>query len=235
MDGQEKILIERIAEGLLGEYDLHQFPTRVLGHMGGVTDLGDSGTHFGVIYDGEVTLHTAAGTYNLGKGMYFASPGKCEVSGVGSVFIVERIEYQGLFSIGGPVEPRGRLGYIDGCSDTVLISPVVLGDPCLSLLHMPVGTSQTEHTHPSVRAGIVLSGDGICRTGAVDRELLPGHYFILPTNAPHAFMTRDREVQIVVYHPDSDQGPSHDDHPMLNRTLVGERSARDIPEIRTVR
>jgi hypothetical protein len=28
-------------------------------------------------------------------------------------------------------------------------------------------------------------------------------------------------MDVVPYHPDSDWGPSHEEHPMVNRTLVG--------------
>ena len=40
-------------------------------------------------------------------------------------------------------------------------------------------------------------------------------------------------MDVVAYHPDSDTGPTHDDHPMLNRTIVEGVSARDIDKIRT--
>ena len=56
--------------------------------------------------------------------------------------------------------------------------------------------------------------------------------FILPTDAPHAFHTRDQFLKICVYHPDSDTGPTTDDHPMVNRTLVNGVSANRMPEIR---
>ena len=36
----------------------------------------------------------------------------------------------------------------------------------------------------------------------------------------HSFCTAASSLDVVVYHPDSDTGPTHHDHPMLNRTLI---------------
>jgi hypothetical protein len=47
------------------------------------------------------------------------------------------------FALGGPCEAFGRLRYIDGCSDSLLVGPAVRGDPCLNHLHFPPGVSQT--------------------------------------------------------------------------------------------
>ena len=49
------------------------------------------------------------------------------------------------------LETVGRLRYIDGCSDTLLICPPRVGEPCLNHLHIPPHTDQTPHTHPSAR------------------------------------------------------------------------------------
>ncbi|MCG8366941.1 MAG: hypothetical protein MJA27_26860 [Pseudanabaenales cyanobacterium] len=58
-------------------------------------------------------------------------------------------------------------------------------------------------------------------------------YFIIPTDGRHSFFTDDNEMDVIAYHPDSDTGPTHDDHPMINRTIVDGVSAADIDEIRT--
>jgi hypothetical protein len=36
-----------------------------------------------------------------------------------------------------------------------------------------------------------------------------------------------------VFHPDSDTGFTHQNNPMLNRTMIGEISAADLPQIQT--
>ena len=40
-------------------------------------------------------------------------------------------------------------------------------------------------------------------------------------------------MDVIAYHPDSDTGPTHDDQPMIKRTIVDGVSAADIDEIRT--
>jgi hypothetical protein len=208
-------------------------PTLVLGHAGGETELPDGSTHFIVVYDGVVNLTVAFGSYAMRPGQHAAIPGRASLSGSGHALIVSRLGYLGMFTLGGPIEPLGRLKYIDGCSDTVLIGPILRGDPCLNMLHVPPAVDQTEHTHPSVRVGIVISGNGRCVTPDHTLSLVPGGVFVLHPDAPHSFHTDVSPLQIVVYHPDSDTGPSHDDHPMLNRSIVGGRSAADLPNIRT--
>lgn len=147
--------------------------------------------------------------------------------------MVSRNRFHGFFMVGGPVEESGRLRYIDGCSDSLLIPPVVLGDACLNLLHIPPGTRQTRHTHPSLRAGVVVQGAGTCETPDGSTQLSSGTLFVIPEEAEHSFHTTESPLLVIAYHPDSDTGPSHDDHPMINRTIVQGISAANIPEIRT--
>ena len=40
-------------------------------------------------------------------------------------------------------------------------------------------------------------------------------------------------MAVIAYHPDSDFGPTHEVHPMINRTIVDGVSARLIEKIRT--
>ena len=136
--------------------------------------------------------------------------------------------------VGGPVEDRGRLKYIDGCSDSLLISPPLKGDPCFNLLHFPAGIDQTRHTHPTIRAGLIHKGSGVCHTQSSTEPLTPGKMFILYPDAIHAFSTLETEgMSLTVFHPDTDFGPTHEEHPMLNRTIVDGISARHIDAIRT--
>jgi len=142
--------------------------------------------------------------------------------------------YLGLNVFGGPVEAKGRLRYIDGCSDTLLVPPVRKGDPCLNHLHFPIAIRQTRHTHPSVRTGFVYRGEGECIVPEGDPiPLRPGCVFIIPTDSLHSFNTYDRTMDVIAFHPDSDTGMTDDDHPMVNRTMVGGVSASLIDAIRT--
>lgn len=127
--------------------------------------------------------------------------------------------FRGLL-LSGAVERTGRLPYIDGCSDTLLLAPPIMGDPCLNFLHVPPHVSQTEHTHPSVRVGYIIAGHGWCETPDGNREMSQGLIFILPPNGRHSFHTGAEHLEILVYHPDSDFGPTPLNHPMINKTLL---------------
>jgi quercetin dioxygenase-like cupin family protein len=158
-------------------------------------------------------------TFPVPAAGYAVVPSVAMVRGGSGVSIVHR-EHCGLFSVGGPVEATGRLAYIDGCRDTVLVAPVVQGDPCLNLLHLPPGTVQSDHYHPSVRVGLVVSGQGVCvLEGGRLTPLVSGVVFFLPAGATHRFETDATDLLLMAWHPDSDVGPTDDDHPMLNRTL----------------
>lgn len=194
--------------------------------------LDAGGTHFGYIQSGQITLTWKHGSFQLTQGMYFSVPGEAEVLAdecptLSQGFVATRMGYSGFFHVGGPVEEHGRLSYIDGCSDSLLVSPVVEGDPCLNLLHLPPHTVQTEHVHPSCRLGVVASGHGICRTPDSDIPLGPGDSFEIAPQALHSFHTDTEPLRVIAWHPDSDFGPTHHDHPMINRTIIAGTSAAE--------
>jgi hypothetical protein len=164
-------------------------------------------------------LHCDAGSFHLQAGTYFSVPGNLIVDG-GHGLVITRHGYTGLFALGGPIEATGRLRYIDGCTDTLLIGPPRCGDPCLNHLHFPPGIRQTMHTHPSVRIGVVARGRGRCVTPEGELPLLPGQSWYLPVDGQHCFYTDDESMDIIAWHPDSDTGPRDEDHPMINRTMV---------------
>lgn len=151
--------------------------------------------------------------------------------------------YNGMRVFGGPVESKGRLRYIDGCTDSLLVPPVKKGDPCLNLLHFPKGIDQTMHTHPSVRLGLVWRGRGECVTPWGDIPLREGMIFAIhPSNGKdyeghpvgsHKFRTTDSEMSVVAFHPDSDVGPTDELHPMLSRTIVDGVPATELPNLWT--
>lgn len=187
---------------------------------------------FGYVYEGSAALTCTQGTFTLTQGMYFCVLGQMTITG-GSGIIISKRSCRGMFTIGGPVENWGRLKYIDGCTDSLLIPQWKQGEPCLNALFFPQDINQTMHTHPSVRIGIVASGKGVCKFNNGETDLKPGVVFIIPSLGDHAFFTSDSKLTIIAYHPDSDCGPVDEDHPMLNRTIVDGVSAKHIPEIRT--
>jgi hypothetical protein len=193
-----------------------------------------------VLEDAVLRLPDASkgGEYPLRSGMYFVAPGGAHVRG-GAGFLVVSHRHSSIFLLGGPLEAYGRLPYIDGCTDSLLLAPPMCGDPCLNHLHFPRGIVQTQHTHPSARVGAVVRGEGVCvhvddKGNKCQTTLAPGMVFVIPAEALHSFSTADSSMDVVAWHPDSDFGPQPDNHPMVNRTIVNGFSAASLPEIRTL-
>jgi quercetin dioxygenase-like cupin family protein len=173
------------------------------------------------------------GTYPLARSSYAVLPDPARIEG-GAGVVITTGHHRGFFVVGGPVEATGRLRYIDGCADSVLVAPIQRGDPCLNLLHLPPRTTQTDHVHPSVRVGLVVEGHGRCvladgSAGAGEvSALTPGTVFVLAPHTVHRFETdADDGLLLMAWHPDSDTGPTDDDHPMLNRTFVAQTRGAD--------
>ncbi|PSN05698.1 acetylornithine aminotransferase [filamentous cyanobacterium CCT1] len=210
--------------------------------QGGTMALSAPGTHVGFVYEGALTLSRGSGedsaqrshSFELTGGMYFCLPGEGRLEGQhGRGLIITCPTYRGMFSLGGPLEPAGRLAYIDGGTSSLLIPPVLVGDPCLNAMYFPAGLVQTTHTHPSDRLGLVIAGAGIVETPDIAHPIALGDIFWISAHQQHRFCTADSSLTIVVFHPDSEGGFTHRDHPMLRRTLVDGISAAELPEIQT--
>lgn len=185
------------------------------------------GTRFIYVHKGLVWVNSR---YILGAGQYAAvtdGPVMAEADTV--AMVVQFKNYRGMFSVGGPIEPAGRLRYIDGCTDSLLIPPVRKGDPCLNHLHFPSGVKQTPHTHPSVRIGMVAKGSGMCVTPQGIKFMKAGDVFIIHKSTgrsvetqngvrwpegTHGFITNDYEMDVIAVHPDSEVGPTDEVHQM---------------------
>ncbi len=222
----------RLSTGCVANSCDEKFPTSFSAWNQEKLSLYEIGTHFGYVFAGESFLETETGSFSLKSGMFFCVPNELEISG-GEGIIITRIGYQGMFSLGGAIEEKGRLRYIDGCHDTLLIPPIIKGDPCLNALYFPKSITQTPHTHPSVRVGIVAKGRGECVTPDGVFPLQTGEAFIIPPDVLHSFNTDDDEMVVIAYHPDSDFGATHEEHPMINRTMVAGVSAANLENIRT--
>ncbi len=192
-------------------------------------------TFYGVAVRGTFELTANGVRAVIPQGSYFSTPGPVTVEcaeatlGAGRPFcpIIARYGFRGQLHV-GRVEDKGRLSYIDGCSDSMLVYPPRQGDPCLNHLHFPGGILQTQHTHPSILMGVVTKGSGFAwqrpgpRSAGWKKPLTGGSVFLLEEQELHSFETIDTEgMDIVAYHPDSDWGPTDDTHPMLNRTHIG--------------
>ncbi len=186
---------------------------------------------FGYVQSGTSRIKIGDIEAKLSQGCYFC--GSLQELKGGSGFFLGVPQFSAMNLLGGPIEREGRLKYIDGCTDTLLIAPVKRGDPCLNALYFPSHTEQTIHTHPSVRIGMVTQGQGLCVNEKESVPLLMGDIFIIHPEEKHAFQTGKEEMTVIAFHPDSDFGPEDNYHPMINRTEVDGVSARFIEKIQT--
>jgi len=197
-----------------------EFPTRAQAWSDAALTLEGDGTHYLYVFAGSAELTLEVGRFALRAGMYATFSGHGVVTATGTGLAVTRLGGRGPFLLGGPIENEGRLRYIDGCTDSLLLPPSILGEPCLNHLHIPAGTAQSAHTHPSVRVGVIARGRGECVTEGNRHALVAGLCFVIEPGCRHSFHTADDSLDVVVYHPDSDTGPTHHDHPMINRTYL---------------
>ena len=184
---------------------------------------------YGYVYGGAASVATAKGSHQLSDGGCFVANDKAlKVQALESttrVFCFIRYGYRPL-EMFSAIEHVGRLSYIDGCSDTVLIPPPRAGDACLNHLHFPEGILQTQHIHPTVRIGLVVRGEGkaFCSDpgNSWSIDLKPGVAFVLVPQERHSFRTDldGSSMDIIAFHPDSNTGPTDDNHPMINRTYI---------------
>lgn len=176
-------------------------------------------TTFGFVLAGSATVRLGALGGELCAGGYFCAPGGFSLRADGLVVLVVRHGYLGLPQLGA-IEAKGRLAYIDGCSDSLLVSPPRLGDPAFNHLHFPAEIDQSEHLHPSIRLGVVARGRGFARLRSGEVPLDRGMVFLLDAHERHSFRTADAPMDVIAYHPDSDWGPTDAAHPMKTRTYL---------------
>ena len=162
--------------------------------------------------DGSIYGYVASGTLTVGdmvipQGHAFALPqnyDKVTRSEDATVWVIARHGYRAQVVVTKP-ENKGRLSYIDGCSDTLLVYPTRRGDGSLSLLYFPPNIDQSWHTHPSIRLGYVASGAGTAhwrdpQTGKnMTKPLKAGDSFLLDEHCSHRFCTAGKEMLILLY------------------------------------
>lgn len=174
---------------------------------------------------GNSHLEVDGKTHHLEAGQYFGLSVANGVNGMAEdrLFLVLRLGYMVMNTIGW-VEKQGRLSYIDGCSDSLLVYPARMGDSSLNLLYFPPGIDQTFHRHPSIRMGCVIDGHGYSshgEAGAIEEDVLStGTTFSLSEQERHRFRTENSSMTVVAFHPDGDWGPTDHNHTMLNRTYL---------------
>lgn len=180
-------------------------------------------TSYGYVLDGTISFGAGLKAF---KGQYFSiwTKESEEFFVEGEAVFFCRIGYKGQNNVGGPLEYSGRLCYIDGCSDSLLIYPPRQGDPSLNALYFPAGINQTFHIHPSIRLGVVVDGEGFSNVMKEGKEmevpLKVGDMFCIEERENHRFRTTTSHMTVVPYHPDGDWGPTDHNHTMLNRTYI---------------
>ncbi|MBX7082550.1 MAG: hypothetical protein K1X88_25320 [Nannocystaceae bacterium] len=221
-------LLSQPRDGELIDATSTMYPSRLVA-VRGRREFGPStSTFFGYVVGGSGRLQAGSFEMSLQPETFFCVPGPAMVEIDGLAVVIERLGYRGI-PTAGLIEARGRLTYIDGCSDTILVSPPRLGDPVFNFLHFPPGIQQTVHSHPSIRLGVVARGEGHAfgpahgAKPAWEIPLRPGAVFLLHPHEMHAFRTTasGQSMDVIAYHPDSDWGPTDAVHPMLNRTYRG--------------
>jgi len=228
------ILIDRPSHGQEIDKLDSMYPTKMISISKDYHFHDDHCTMFGVVTAGKFEITSqmsqninARQTYQIKAGNFMSiktgfkaiplEPGS-------QMFAIIRYGYIGLEII-GEIEDKGRLAYIDGCTDTLLVSPPRKGDACLNLLHFPTNITQTQHLHPSIGMGVVLYGQGVAwQDNNWEHPLIKGAMFCLDEGETHSFKTTTKEMNIIAYHPDSDFGPTDENHPMLNKTLINHGS-----------
>lgn len=220
-------------DGLL--YLDEEFNLEIYGYMTNTEtrkiNFSGKGTAYGIVESGEVIVanqNEIRFRINTYQWFCLVDLNSIELSPHSKICVIMKRDFLGVNSMGGPLENQGRLKYIDGCTDSLLVFPPTLGDPCLNHLHFPPGILQTSHTHPSCRTGIVLKGQGECITPFSETVLNPGTIFYLPKNAYHNFKTNKDILDVAAFHPDSDWGPTHEEHPMINRTWVNNKKISNV-------
>lgn len=215
-------------------YENDEFPTEIFIYSGGNKLLRDGASHYIVVYSGVTVLKYNGDIRTLGEGCYGVFPGKTELlSGSGATFVVSAVGYDAMHLSGGPIEDTGRLRYIDNCHNTVLLPPPVKGEPCLNFLDLCPGVTQTPHTHPTIRIGIILRGSGACGTATGTLPLKTGTMFVIPPETLHSFQSKEEQMKIVIYHPDSVDGPTHTSNTMMNNTFIEGKTAQNLPQFHT--
>lgn len=174
-------------------------------------------------------------SFPLAKGTIFrTSPNeKFRLIGVDYGLVIKMKNVNDIFQINPFFETEGRLKYIDGCMDTLILSPIISGFPCLSSLFFPHGVKQTIHIHPSFRIGMVVSGEGYCVTPGNRIHMCSGDLIIVHTGGLHSFETEQSPMTLISFHPDSEFGPSDLSHPMIDKTIIEGKSAVNYSEILT--
>jgi hypothetical protein len=190
------------------------------------------------IIDGSATLSPNTGTYFVlspcsqltsptisTKGCYAAMIQQGNIFGQALSIYMPGIQRSHVKVVCIDPTVPGNLTYIDGCSNSNLVDPDRNGDPCINYLFFPSGIQQTFHVHPSLRIGYIINGEGLAdfydAQGNLQSQVLKsGDTFVLDRLCRHRFQTAGSIMSLLIFHPDSEDGPRDDHNPMKTRTYL---------------
>jgi quercetin dioxygenase-like cupin family protein len=201
------IIIQNPKNGQVIDQTQSMYPTKMIAITETFTFYDNHCTMFGIVTRGKFEVSSQINEVSDIGQSYVAHSGnfmsmktgvKCTPLAENSqMFAIIRYGFKGLETL-GRTEDRGRLAYIDGCTDTLLVPPPRKGDPCLNYLHFPKNIKQTQHLHPSIRMGVVLRGEGVAwKQNEWQHDLTPGTMFCLPEGEVHSFKTEEESMDII--------------------------------------
>lgn len=130
-----------------------------------------------------------------------------------SLGILIEIQYGAtLFTIGGPIEPQGRVKYKSGKSKTFLIHHDTLSNkkPYLDHNHFPTLFKGISHLIEDYRIGLVIKGGGVFKTSKEEIDLNPGDLFLISSfegkvknvqDLKYSIDTENNTLDMIVFHP----------------------------------
>lgn len=188
-----------------------QFPSKVYAFDGmDAIYYHQNCSYYGYVFEGSVTIKYKKEDFTVKKGMYFSLPKELNIQGEGKAFIIEHYDHSCFFQIGGPVEEKGRIECEYNRSNSLLIAPTELHQPCLNLLQIHKNQENLPfHTHQEYRIGMVVEGFGYFATNDNRIPLEKGEIFILPANLAHRLEApkNSENFLIISYHPKSQVNP----------------------------
>lgn len=211
--------LEFFRNELTFDHSYQGYPCRLVCVEGHREFSDHTSSFYGLVLKGDCQIKTAATNLTLTEQMYFALPGDFSLTTSGQVVIFQRWGYRTLPTFAGPLEDDGRLSYIDTCRSSILVHPARLGDPVLNLLVFSPNIEQSPHHHPTTRLGAVVSGSGTF-VGSAQKPIEKGMVFALKSFETHCFHSGPNGLMVVAFHPDSDVGPTDEQHPMKSRTYL---------------
>jgi hypothetical protein len=172
----------------------------------GNLSLPEGWTHFGFFEHGPMEIRSVKhGDARLPRGGFFRVPGAMSLYGRAG-FVISQKGERGFFQSGGSFLDLKAIKYPPGGEQNCLIWPA---GPYLSSLNYLKLTSgmgwQEEHSHPSPRLNIVLTGRAMCKASNGLFEIAGGDIILLKTNEDHSFGDAHpiHPLTFVAFHPDS--------------------------------